>query len=1028
MKPSLCLPFRRGLGRLLPAVLAVLPLAAQSPQTGTIEGRVLNATSGSYLNNVRVAVKDSLLETVTNQNGEYRISGVPAGTVHLNASFTGLTPQARTITVGAGQTVRADFDLVLVGATAAAAGTSDVVRLAAFTVEERELTAQGAALHEQRAAPNIKNVVSMEEFGDLGITNPGHFLTYVPGVSNVYNTTGEVEGIGLRGMASSGTLVMFDGAQAASNDPASRSYNFSGTSTANLERIEVTKVPTPDLPANAVGGSINMVTRSGFNRRTALLRYNLLATIQAKGDYDNIPDLGKKLAGTEGKTTALGIQPGFDLSYSRPIGESFALTLNAGRNARYQDREYMSPAWDRVRNVQTNGTLNSVLNIFYQDVAAIGGDWKTGRNLFRARVDMSRYHAITRQNQFAYNFGAGATGGEKSTTGAATGVGTLTQNAGANPNQYRRLLNTRVSHTYTGDVWKFDWNAAYSEARRLFSDVDEGMFYSASSTLSNLVISGDGLDGISRMALPRLTVTTRTGAPVNPYDIRQYTLNTATSGRMFFKNIVGSAVANASRSFNTVFPLTLKAGVLVESTERDNWTESMTWNFRPPAAAGGQIVGNYDLIADAYSARRTFNDNVKVNFVSTEKLYGLFKQHPEYFQLNEAGAYTNRVNASKLLKETISAAYLRSDVKAFDNRLWVVAGVRFEKTADKGWGPLNDIRNTYQRDAAGRIVLGANGRPVTIVADALTLAKLQYQERAAYSEKDYDGYYPSFNASYNLSENFVLRAAYARTIGRPDLSFITPGTSISDPSAASPTITVINTGLTPWTANNYDLTLESYEYKGATFAVSGFRKEISKFFVSIRVPATQALLDQYGLPDDLASTNYEIITRENSTQDAAINGFEWSWRQSFRPFAPLPAWARAVSLFINGTHLRIGGPGAENFSGYSTRIINWGAAYTRGNFALKLNTTYSNGPRNAVVAANATTPAGTFTSVAPRSNVSGSVEYRINRHLTVHFSGQNLSNSLWRNVTYAPGSPEYTRPTQYRDNGIAYVLGVKGDF
>jgi TonB-dependent receptor len=1023
------LPYLTSIRRVLAggilAALGFSMLGAQTPSTGTIQGRVLNATSGNYLNRVHVVVKDTLLEASTNDNGEYRISGVPAGNVTLTATFTGLTPQTKTVTVPVGQTVRADFDLVLAGTPT---DTSGIVTLQAFTVEERELTAQGAALHEQRTAPNIKNVVSMEEFGDLGITNPGHFLTYVPGVSNVYNTTGEVEGIGLRGMASSGTVVMFDGAQAASNDPASRSYNFSGTSTSNLDRIEVTKVPTPDLPANAVGGSINMVTRSGFNHRAPQFRYNLLATIQAKGSHDDIPRLGEKLAGTDDKTTALGIQPGFDLSYSRPVGDSFAFTLNVGRNARYQDREYLSPTWDRVRNVQTAGTLNAVLNIFYQDVAAMGADWKTGRNVFRARIDASRYNAITRQNQYAFNFGAGATGGERFTEGAATGVGTLTQSAGANPNQYRRLLNGRISHVYTGDNWKFDWTAAYSEARRLFSDIDQGMFYSASSTLSNLVISGQGLDGISDMALPRLTVRSRTGAPIDPYDIRQFTLNSATSGRMFFKNTIGSGSVNATRSFATSIPLTLKAGAAVERTERDNWTESMTWNFRPPAAAGGQIVGNYDLIADAYAARRTYNDGVKINFVSTTKLYDLYRQHPEYFQLNEAGAYTNRVNSSKLLKETISAGYVRADAKALDNRLWIVAGVRFERTADEGFGPLNDIRATYVRNAAGQVVLGSNGRPVQITTDALSLARLQFKERAAFSEKSYQAYYPSVNASYNIGANFVVRTAYARTIGRPDLSFITPGTSISDPSAASPTITVVNTGLQPWTANNYDLTLESYEYRGATVAVSGFRKEISKFFTAVRVPATQALLDQYGLPDDLLSSNYEIITRENSADDAIINGFEWSWRQSLRPFAGLPAWGRSFSFFLNGTHLRLGGPGADNFSGYSTRIINWGVAWARGNFAVKVNATYSNGPRNAVVEANATTPAGTYTGLAPRTLLSGSLEYRLNKWITLHASGQNLSNALYRNMTFSPGSPEYTRPTQYRDNGIGYVIGVKGEF
>jgi iron complex outermembrane receptor protein len=1007
------------------ALLVVARLSAQVPATGTIEGRVLNATSGSYLNNVTIAVRGTLLTAATDENGEYRLAGVPAGPATLTVAYTGLDPQTKALTVAPGGVARADFELRLTGATRAGA---DVVQLEAFTVEERELTAQSQALHEQRTAPNIKNVVSIEEFGDLGITNPGHFLTYVPGISNVYNTTGEVEGIGVRGMSSGGTLVMFDGAQAASNDPTQRAYNFSGTSTANLDRIEVTKVPTPDLPANAVGGSINMITKSGFHRRTPQLRYNILATLQAKGTHGNMPALGKKLAGTDAKTTALGIQPGFDLSYLRPIGESLALTLSAGRNARYQDREYLSPTWDRVRGVQTSYVLNSVLNIFYQDVAALGADWRTSRNVVRARVDVSRYHAITRQNQFTTNFGAGASGGEKATQGAATGVGTLTQSAGANPNQYRRLLNLRLSHAYTGDLWKFDWYAAYSEARRLFSDVDEGMFYSASSTLSNLLLAADGLDGISTMTLPRLTARTRTGTTVDPYDIRQYTLNSATSGRMYFRNQVGSVAGNAARTFATALPLTLKSGFSISKTKRDNWTESMTWNFRPPAAAGGQLVGAHDLIADAYAARREFNGGVKIAWVSATKLYDVYRQHPDWFQLNEAGAYTNRANNSKQLEETISAAYLRADLRALDNRLWLVAGARLEHTADEGLGPLNDIRNTYLQDAAGRLILGANGRPIQVTNDALALAKLQYRELGAYSEKSYQGWYPSFNASYNLGANFVLRAAWARTIGRPDLSFITPGTTISDPSAAAPTITVVNTGLEPWTSDNYDLTLESYEFKGATLAVSGFRKQISKFFTSVRVPATQALLDQFGLPDELAASNYEIITRQNSTQDAIINGFEWSWRQSFRPFAGLPAWARSLSATINGTHLRLTGPGANEFAGYSTRVINWSLGYTRGNFAIRANASYTNGPRNAIVAANATTPAGTYSGLAPRMMIGGSIEYRLTKRLTVHASGQNLTNVLYRNMTFSPGAPEYTRPTQYRDNGIAYVLGVKGEF
>jgi len=256
-----------------------------------------------------------------------------------------------------------------------------------------------------------------------------------------------------------------------------------------------------------------------------------------------------------------------------------------------------------VRFVETAGTMNSVLNIFYQDSASAGLDWRTGRSVFRTRFDVSRYNAITRQNQYQWNFGAGATGGETFTQGAATGVGTITQSSGQNLNQYRRLLNGRIGHTYTGDQWKFDWTAAYSEARRDNSDIDEGMFSNAAANVPTVIVSGQEVNRMSEMMMPKLSVKSRTGATIDPYDVRAYTLNTASSARLGMKNVLETAAANASRFFNAVLPLALKAGVLVEKTKRDTWTESSSWNFRPPASAGGQIVGNYDLVAEGLAWR-----------------------------------------------------------------------------------------------------------------------------------------------------------------------------------------------------------------------------------------------------------------------------------------------------------------------------------------------------------------------------------------------------------------------------------------
>src|SRR5690606_1423597 len=45
-----------------------------------------------------------------------------------------------------------------------------------------------------------------------------------------------------------------------------RAFDFFQASLSLIESIEVTKAPTPDRPANSIDGSINMVTRSAFNR------------------------------------------------------------------------------------------------------------------------------------------------------------------------------------------------------------------------------------------------------------------------------------------------------------------------------------------------------------------------------------------------------------------------------------------------------------------------------------------------------------------------------------------------------------------------------------------------------------------------------------------------------------------------------------------------------------------------------------------------------------------------------------------
>ena len=54
-------------------------LLRAQPATGLIEGRVLNAANGNYLEGARVSIEGTSLETFTDADGHYLLAAVPVG-------------------------------------------------------------------------------------------------------------------------------------------------------------------------------------------------------------------------------------------------------------------------------------------------------------------------------------------------------------------------------------------------------------------------------------------------------------------------------------------------------------------------------------------------------------------------------------------------------------------------------------------------------------------------------------------------------------------------------------------------------------------------------------------------------------------------------------------------------------------------------------------------------------------------------------------------------------------------------------
>src|SRR6187200_2295886 len=84
---------------------------AQTVNTGAIEGRVLDEARGEYLQNARVTVEGTQLETFTDAGGYFILGNVPAGAGKLRVFFTGLPLASVPVSITAGQTTTKEVSL-----------------------------------------------------------------------------------------------------------------------------------------------------------------------------------------------------------------------------------------------------------------------------------------------------------------------------------------------------------------------------------------------------------------------------------------------------------------------------------------------------------------------------------------------------------------------------------------------------------------------------------------------------------------------------------------------------------------------------------------------------------------------------------------------------------------------------------------------------------------------------------------------------------------------------------------------------
>lgn len=997
--------------------------AENADHVGIIEGRVFNAATGLALANAKVSVVGQAREVKTDETGTYRIANVGAGTVEIAVQYLGLDPQTASVTVPSGGRVQREFELTRIG-VGRKSDTGDVVRLETFkVVEDFEMSSQAIAMNEQRNAPNLKNVVALDSFGTSGTGNIGDFLLFIPGVS-VATSGDEMENVSLRGIPPSNTGFLIDGAPVASGQNNSRAVVLREVPMANISRVEVTKVPTPDVSAGGLGGSVNLITASPFQSKKPKFSYQVFEQFHSHtgltlggGRQNQIP-----------KTTAKYNEPSFDLNYSHPVNKSFAFNLGVNRTWRKnQDIPDETATWDLIKLSLVRSGWGRYTQLYKTFSEQAGATWKiSDKDVLSVNFQHRNYWRPTSRSAFSVFYGAGATGDATYVQGTQAALGTVTQGTDWRQDRSETSQFT-LRYRHTSPLWEFSAIGFSSKSNTAQDDIDIGTFQNVNAVLSNLVIRGDQIpaEGFSPR---RYSATDAAGRPVNVFNGDLYAIPSGTSGQFSRDGEVQGARLDLTRKAASNQALSLKTGVAIDQETRDARAALKTWNFVPNGRSdeASRLAGNFDVFDEAFLAGAATVYGTPYREISNKKVYELYLKNPSWFVLDEPLAHQNLVNNSRRYVETISAAYLRADLRLLRDSLWIVGGVRYEKTDGKGSGPLVDVNAQYQRDAAGNFIRDASGQRVLITRDPLALRKLAFRERAARAENSYDGFYPSLNVTYNISESLVLRGGYARTIGRPNLNFITPGVTISDPSVTNPTITVNNPALKPWLADNFDLSLESYFLKDGFGSVGIFQKNLTDFFGSISSPVTPELLERYSVQDDGTFGGYQIVSMTNAG-NAKLKGIEFGYHQSL---TFLPHWARGIQLFINATKLQVSGSATADFSSFNPSSLSGGVNYLRGRLFLRATYSYQGETRRTAIAASVAggIPPNTYNYQAKQSRVSVNAQYSLTKHLSLYGGISDIGGFDELVTAIAPGTPEYAKGRRLKQLGYYTTLGIKGEF
>ncbi len=928
--------------------------------SGTVSGSVTNAATRAFLEGAQVALAGTLHQTLTGRDGAFEFSGVASGNYTLEVSYTGLDRFSQPLAVRAGQNA-----VPVVGLK------SDIYLLEKFTVNgEREGSA--AAITRQRNADNVKSVVATDSFGHIVDGNIGEMLKRASGIATNLNE-GEVDQIFVRGMGSAASAVTLDGTRLPSPASSKKTRNFEVDKLPAdyIDSIEVIKAPTPDMDADSVGGAVNLITKSPFSMRGRRLTYNTGV------NYKTLHHISAFFGGVQysdlfGAKKNVGLY--LSVSYSdNPVPQDVTQLdfQGAAVTPVYMYRFRLEDAVHRRNRTGLGAKL----------------EWKVDeRTSLFAGLMFNHYTDTVDQKRLSVD-------SSQAVTAFAPGYTEKVWEAVAATNNYSASLIQPRQETYALSLGgktllpglRLDYAASFSPAKGTEARENFDLTLAAQRVR---------FDRTADVWYPTVTYL----SPGNPNDYNRYNRGRIQAETGATKEAIWSTELNATKSFTTAFPLSLKAGGRYrgQKTNVDFNRTTSTYVGPDGAISADDNLNQFKLqnyIHHGFSGRYTIAE-----WPDIRHAYSSFLGSRNLWLDDLVTTTRDGLTSDGRAREDIYAAYAMATVDF--GKLRVLPGVRMERTDVSGTGVVN------------RPILPALA---ATAPEAQRVARLLSEYSRVTRTSSYTEYFPGLHLRYAAQRNLLLRASYTTSMSRPSFGDLMPDTTISDPNL---TVSQNNTGLKPQRSTNYDLSAEFYFEPAGVISVGAFQKDLRNFiFSDTRVLAAGA---DNGFNGSYAG--YLLSTKKNGGTGKA-QGLEFSYNQQLT-FLPevlrgFSAYATYTLISSRANYNSGGATSDDQLAQFVPTAWNVGLTWQAHGFTIRAQYNYNDRFLNAY---NANAAARIYDD--DRKDGSLNVKYQLRKQASIFC---DWSNALDQTVVRVQGKDNY-RPQKIRYNGMRFNMGISGAF